>query len=62
MQDGLVEKLKLLSPELTRDEKGYDLYLRQYLPLLGVHRSYASQPESKVLYQHFPARLNSYFP
>ncbi|CAL5218630.1 g331 [Coccomyxa viridis] len=47
-EDGLVEKLKLLSPELTRDEKGYDLYLRQYLPLLGVHRSYASQPESKA--------------
>lgn len=50
MQDVLVEKLRLLSSEVTPDEKGYDVYLNQHLPLLGVHRSYAGQKESKVLY------------
>ena len=53
LQDALVEELKLLSLELTQDEKGYDLYLEQYLPLMGVHRSYAGQPDSKVLCQLF---------
>ncbi len=46
-----MEKLKLLSPELTPDEKGYDVYLERYLPLLGVRRPHAGKPESKVLFQ-----------
>ena len=51
MQDGLIDTLKLLNSELTPDEEGFKLFLDQILPLQGVHRSYANQPESTVLYQ-----------
>ena len=51
LQEALVKQLKPLASKLTADEKGYNLYMEQYLPLMGVHRSHAGQPESKVLDQ-----------